>query len=120
MYAKTEAIDAVVPAGAATVITTITTDMADGDLVIAVTNTGAVALDAFTCEVQPVAGGPWVTIDVATPAQPCAWVTTALATLAAAASSAFSVNANGIHAVRISASGNGGATTMSVWSSLGG
>lgn len=119
-YARKDATDIVVAVTGNTIVGTFVVDIPDGLMMIAVENTGAAALDTFVAEIQAVNGGPWATIDVATPNAPCDYVSVALATLAAAGVSTFRIGVSGVYAVRLSASANTNPTTLSIWSNQSG
>ncbi len=127
MYAKIEAIDAVVAVAGTTLIADMAMDVADGVLALSVANTGTAAFDAFNIQVQTVPGGPWHTIAndaagfaSATLVTPLLSGNGAPVTLAAAATFFCQIDVRGIHGVRVYASANTVATTASVWSNLSG
>jgi hypothetical protein len=118
-YAKIEVIDAAVAVATDSLIADIDTAIADGMLTVSVKNTGAAAFDNFIIQIKAVDGSDWVACaDIATPALPVVYVNTALATLAAAATSVFQIDARGLCGVRLYASANTAVTTASVWSNL--
>lgn len=102
------------------VIATIDTDVADGYMVLCVYNSGDAALDAFTLEAQCVEGGPWATLDAATPALPVVYRTTAPATLASLATTLIQVDVQGIRSLRISASADAAVTTLDIYTNQSG
>jgi hypothetical protein len=122
-YATIQATNVSITVAGTTLIKEIVLERSDGELALAVTNTGAAAFDAFDIQVQVAEGAPWVSIgnaagDFATPVLPLLCVRGAPVTLAAEASFFCQIDCKGIHAVRVYASANTAVTTASMWSNL--
>ena len=124
-YQKTEVTDVVVPVSTEPVVATIVVPVSRGALVLEIKNTGSYAFDTFELEIQAGVGGAWAvtntaSADFTTPILPLVWARGDPYSLAAGASSLLKINVDGIAGVRVSASANTTATTVSVWSNFGG
>ncbi len=124
-YQKTIVIDVTVPVATEPVVATIQVPVSRGFVVLEIKNTGSYAFDLFELEVQAVEGGAWAvtntaSADFTTPITPLVWARGDPYSLAAGASSLLKIDVNGLNAVRVSASANTTATTVSVWSNFSG
>ena len=124
-YQKNEVTDVTVPVATEPVVATIVVPVSRGVLVLEIKNTGSYAFDTFQLEIQAVVDGAWIvtntaSADFTTPLTPLVWARDDPYTLAAGASSLLKINVDGLAGVRVSASANATATTVSVWSNFAG
>lgn len=124
-YQKNEVTDVTVPVATEPVVATIVVPVGRGSVVLAIKNTGSYAFDSFELEAQVVEDGDWVVVASAsanftTEVWPLVETLVDPYTLASAAVSLLQVDVRGINALRVSASANTTATTISVWSNFSG